>query len=110
MRPIITSDNPKLHEWRQLVAASIPPGVEPLDGPVSLTVLFELPRPKSLRQKDVAHTKRPDLDKLVRAIGDALTGVVYRDDSQVVDIRASKAYGAQPGVWVSVSSMEPWIK
>ena len=45
--------------------------------------------------------RRPDLDKLCRACLDSLTGIVWRDDAQVVRLEASKGYGA-PGVviWV----------
>jgi Holliday junction resolvase RusA-like endonuclease len=45
----------------------------------------------------------PDLDKLIRAILDALTGVVWRDDGQVVDIVASKVYADTPGVDVVIT-------
>lgn len=41
-----------------------------------------------------------DLDKLVRAIGDALTGVVYGDDCQIVSILAYKVYHGDGEVWV----------
>lgn len=39
-------------------------------------------------------TKRPDLDKLVRSVLDALTGVIWHDDAQVVSITTAKDYGA----------------
>jgi crossover junction endodeoxyribonuclease RusA len=44
-----------------------------------------------------------DLDKLVRAVLDALTGLVYRDDSQVVHIETWKQYGERPGADITVS-------
>jgi Holliday junction resolvase RusA-like endonuclease len=47
---------------------------------------------------------RPDVDKYLRAILDALTGVLYADDGQVVSVRAEKRYGDPPRaeirVWV----------
>lgn len=51
------------------------------------------------------HTKRPDLDKLQRAVLDALTGVVYLDDSQVVDVHATKRYGDAPGLDVEIREL-----
>jgi Holliday junction resolvase RusA-like endonuclease len=45
----------------------------------------------------------PDLDKLVRAILDSLTGVVWRDDAQVVDIVARKVYAETPGVDIAIT-------
>ena len=71
-----------------------------LDGPLLLTVQFIVPRPKGhygvrgLRPSAPAYpTVRPDVTKLVRAVEDALTGIVWRDDSQVVSQHAAKVYG-----------------
>jgi Holliday junction resolvase RusA-like endonuclease len=61
---------------------------------VSVTLCFFLPRPKSLAKSRFDHTKKPDLDKLIRStfdgIGDA--GIIWGDDSQVVRVSASKEY------------------
>jgi Holliday junction resolvase RusA-like endonuclease len=46
---------------------------------------------------------KPDTDKLLRAVLDALTGLVWRDDAQVVDILARKVYGERPGADITVS-------
>jgi len=43
-----------------------------------------------------------DLDKLSRAVLDALTGIAYVDDSQVVDLRARKRYAIDAGAMVTV--------
>lgn len=69
-----------------------------LEGPIELQVRFLLPRPKRLcRRSDpagpVPSASKPDLDNLLKAVMDALTGVrVWRDDAQVVTISASKSY------------------
>jgi crossover junction endodeoxyribonuclease RusA len=96
----ITHDNPKLRGWRQLVAEqaqSIASNGMFL-GPVVLTVTFRLPRLPSIPKRRVYPTVAPDLDKLVRAIGDGLTGVVILDDKQIVALHARKIYtsGTQP--------------
>jgi len=103
--PVVTSDNPKLKYWQQVVASAAQQqaGASLATGPVRLHLQFMLPRPKSLGTKTVAHTKRPDLDKLVRAVKDALKGVLYDDDSQVIALWATKAYapkGVTPNVRV----------
>ncbi len=85
----------------------------PLDGPVELRVIFMLPRPKRLVWKRRAmlriwHTSRPDLDNLVKAVKDALTGIAWRDDCQVVGLSASKCYASgteHPGVELSVGEI-----
>lgn len=73
--------------------------------PIAMHMTFGMPYPKShvelrggryqvkLRYFDARPMVMPDLDKLVRAVLDALTGVCYRDDAQVVEITASKVYG-----------------
>lgn len=108
----ITSDNPKLKQWRKTVADTARvelwcrPGDQrqPLAGPVRLALVFVLPRPPSLAKRIVDHVHKPDLDKLVRAVCDALTGVVWVDDRQVVRLHAEKEYGAVPGVSVIVGA------
>lgn len=65
--------------------------------PVTVRVEFVMPRPASTPKRITpAAVKRPDLDKLVRAVFDACTDVVWADDSAVVDVRASKRL-AEPG-------------
>jgi Holliday junction resolvase RusA-like endonuclease len=97
-RAIVTQDNPQSKGWEQLVAeqAQQVVGDALFLGPVVLTVTFHLPRPISLPKRTRHHTKQPDLDKLVRAIGDGLTGVVFLDDKQVVDLHARKCYADYP--------------
>jgi Holliday junction resolvase RusA-like endonuclease len=67
---------------------------------------FRLPKPKSLPKGQVFMTKRPGLDKLVRSVKDALRGVLYRDDAQVVRLTASKTYHEQPGVEIRCQTSE----
>jgi crossover junction endodeoxyribonuclease RusA len=101
-RPIVTSDNPKNKGWQQLVAEAASLAIQhaPLfrliETSVELHVVFFLPRPKAIRDRIVPHLKKPDLDKLVRSCKDALSKVAWQDDSQVIEIRARKAYAA-PG-------------
>ena len=103
-KPIITSTAKGLSAWRRLVAdvAQDFAPEQPWEGPVGIDLHFGLPKPKSApKTRRVWPDKRPDLDKLTRAVLDALTYVVFADDSQVVEIRATKDYGA-PGVAVEV--------
>lgn len=72
----------------------------------TVDVDFVLVRPPSIPVHRRIHpTVKPDIDKLVRAINDALTGILFPDDCQVVSIRVSKDYegGRRPGAYIHVS-------
>ncbi|HUL39310.1 MAG TPA: RusA family crossover junction endodeoxyribonuclease [Methanomassiliicoccales archaeon] len=67
--------------------------------------LFLFSRPKSLPKKVRSNTKRPDLDKLIRALLDGLANILLPDDSQVTSIKAGKRYiesGETPGAEIRV--------
>jgi len=82
----------KLKKWMRLikVRASIAFN-EPIKGPIHLHCLFYFKRPKTVRDRVLPHV-RPDLDKLLRAVNDALTGIAFNDDGQVTTILAHKLY------------------
>jgi crossover junction endodeoxyribonuclease RusA len=64
---------------------------------VVVTLTFVMPRPSGLpkTKPTPAHTKRPDVDKLTRAVFDAIGSAgVWHDDSQVVDTKQRKRYAA----------------
>ena len=85
-------------------------GADPLETPVAAYVYIRLPVPKSYskqRTKDCLYgfekpTKRPDVDNIVKSVLDALNGVVYQDDCQIVSIHATKCYASEPGVDVMI--------
>lgn len=97
-RPVITDSNRNLKSWQSLVADAASraigelPAFAIIDGPVRLTVQFYLPRPKSLAKRITAHVKAPDCSKLLRSTEDAMSGIVYRDDAQIIEIVAGKYY------------------
>lgn len=83
--------------------------VEVYDGPVALRLMFVMPRPQAHYNKKglklgapTEHGNAPDVDKLARAVLDALTGIAYRDDRQVCELIAKKNYGEQPGVDITI--------
>jgi Holliday junction resolvase RusA-like endonuclease len=104
----------KVKAWASthtLLAAEQMGGRAPVDEhPLHVSLRFSFLRPKSHLKKNgelrkgapVAMTRKPDIDKLVRPVLDALTGIVWRDDSQVTSHYADKSYGPQNGVWVKV--------
>lgn len=76
------------------------------DGPIAVAIEFVMPRPASCPKRSTPPAvKRPDCDKLCRAIFDALSGVIWRDDSLVIDMHATKRLaeiGETPGARIRV--------
>jgi Holliday junction resolvase RusA-like endonuclease len=83
----------------------------PAEGPLALSITFIMPRPKNKvwKQKPMpryCHTKKPDLDNLVKAVLDALNGLASRDDAQIHTLHISKVVAAgdeQPHVQVRIA-------
>jgi len=106
----VTSDNPKLKAWRERIKIAADGSAwvdDPMAGPVTVDVTFYLKRPDGHMGtgRNAGTVKasapafpvvRPDVDKLIRGLLDALTGLAWGDDSQVVEIVARKRYAA-PG-------------
>lgn len=97
---VLIEDNPRLKPWRhQVVTAALARirlvGWRMVDGPVRVEVDFYLPRPPAAARRWRPHVK-PDVDKLARAVLDALSiaGVVA-DDARVVSLRVEKWYAAR---------------
>lgn len=125
---VVRDDNKDLRNWRNQVADkameayrsathtspdnSKDPGL--LSGPVALCVEFVRPRPKGqygtgrnagiLKMSAPEHpTAKPDTVKLARAVEDAITGVVWIDDSQVVKHVLTKRFGDRYETHVTIT-------
>ena len=87
-----------LKDWRRAIADAARAymaeyGLEsPADGPLWMTVTFYLPRPASASKRVLYPAKKPDCDKLCRAVGDALSKIAYTDDSRIVDLLVRKRF------------------
>ena len=73
-------------------------------GAVRVTVAFWWSRPKSTKKTVIHKTTKPDLDKCLRSILDSLTGIAFKDDSQVVECHVFKSFGDVEGALVTVES------
>jgi crossover junction endodeoxyribonuclease RusA len=97
---IVQVNSAKHKRWRNAVAFAaldlVGADFELIDEAVELSVIFYLERPKTATREFPA--VMPDLDKLLRSVGDSLTGTVIRDDSRIIDIYASKRYADARGV------------
>ena len=99
-RAIMFEANKRLPEWREtcLMACSsaAKEHATPILGPVQVELTFIMPRPKSTLRK--YPNTAPDLDKLIRGVGDSLQiSEVLANDGQIVTILAHKIYADVPG-------------
>lgn len=114
-RPVLIEDrDAALQRWRKAVSegARYYMGVKAVmaseDFALIVECTFTLPRPASRAKRFAFPNKKPDVDKLARAVGDAVKGVIYGDDGQIVDFIARKRYvghveaESQPGVRIVV--------
>lgn len=98
-----------VHGYRQAVAAAARAAGAGVHGePVEVVIDLVFGRPKShLRKnglaKDAPVTPRPDLDNCAKAVLDALNGVAWEDDAQVVRLVVSKTYGTEARTSVRIS-------
>ena len=104
---IIHDNDEKVTTTQQAIAvAALASGVRPVDGPVAVTIKAYLSRGKSVKRK--YPTVRPDLDKIERLVLDALKGIAWVDDSQVIDFdKVSKRYAddGPPRVEISIEEV-----
>ena len=81
-----------------------------LETPISLYLYIKLPIPKSYSKKrseaclngSEKPIKKPDASNVLKSVEDAMNGVVYKDDSQIVNFHVTKVYSPQSGIDVCV--------
>ncbi len=89
-------------------------GIPTLDDGVSIYLLFKMAVPKSFTKKkrvsalegNTRPTKKPDLDNLAKTILDALNGIAYRDDSQIVRLSLEKTYSEESEVEIFICDVD----
>ena len=76
---------------------------------VSIVFYMSIPKskPKKWREHPPAHTVKGDIDNLVKGTLDALTGVLWKDDSQICTLHAHKVYSDEPKIELEVTEVGP---
>lgn len=107
----VVDANSKSRDWKTAVSQTAAEQFrgELLEGPLAVEFTFRVVRPKGhfgkrglLPSAPEFPTVKPDLLKLARGVEDALTNVVWRDDSLIVDEVLAKRYGERAGVDILV--------
>lgn len=88
---------------------------EPLETPLCVRLDVYVPIPKSYSKKrtdaclkgEERPTKKPDIDNIAKAFLDAMNGIVYKDDVQVIRLLVTKKYHIQPHVIITVNEILP---
>jgi crossover junction endodeoxyribonuclease RusA len=70
--------------------------------PVEVVLEFTFRKPKGAPKRRTWPVVKPDIDKLIRATLDSLSGILYADDAQVVQVSSDKIYGPADQVHISV--------
>jgi len=94
----------KSADYESTIAAHCPNS--PLQGPIALDLQFGIPIPASWSKRKKADavanivrpTSRPDIDNYIKAVMDAVNGLAYHDDAQVVSLFAKLVYSESPHV------------
>jgi Holliday junction resolvase RusA-like endonuclease len=117
---LIVTDDAASKPWRKAVAAAglIAAGKAgmrgPMDGPMAVEWCFVFERPKfHHRANGEVKSDAPqfpvtqiDLDKLIRCSADALSGIIWRDDSRLVEHHARKVYGPREGMRIVAKALK----
>lgn len=82
----------------------------PLECAIEIKMVFVMPIPKSTSKKkrekmvvgETKHTKKSDLDNLIKNLFDCMNGIVFVDDKQVFKLDAVKVYGEEPRTEITV--------
>ena len=83
---------------------------EPLETPVTLYLYIRVPIPKSYSKKKLEAClngmdqpiKKPDASNILKSVEDGMNGIVYKDDSQIINLHVTKVYSTLAGVDVCV--------
>lgn len=116
----ITFTPAKTRKWEnyaRLAAQTQMQGFPPLEGALYLRVAATFPIPETWprwkREQALAgkmgHTAKPDGDNVLKAVKDALNGIAWIDDAQVVTHTMGKLYGTKPGIQIEVKQMPDLI-
>lgn len=110
---VVTYNDQETEEGRFLFEVQKQWSRPPIEGPIKVRCSFEMPIPKSTSKKktiamlkeEIRHTKKPDIDNLLKFVLDCLNQVVFKDDSQIVYLGGGKFYSQEPKTLVMIEEV-----
>lgn len=104
----------RTHDYEKKVRESFKGEMFPEDIPLEVHIVayFQIPksvskkRHEEMRRGSIRPMKRPDLDNIAKSICDALNGLVYSDDKQVIRLVIEKFYSDYPRAEVRISEVK----
>lgn len=108
-RAYTPKDTAVYENWIKVCFLEKYPGFKPLETPVGVSIVACYAIPKSFSKKkreaaligSICPTKKPDIDNIVKCM-DALNGVAWKDDKQIVTEKVTKKYGEDPKMIVTI--------
>lgn len=110
-RGVVAYEKKEMKIWRAECSKLIKEvfGTEKLiEGPLKIDTTFYIHPPKYISSKkklrgkleaeEIFCSKKPDIDNYLKALLDSMTGIVFKDDGQVVECRARKLYSMKPKI------------
>lgn len=87
---------------------------KPLSGPIRIDIDFYMYIPKNTSEKrtrakiarEILPTKKPDWDNMAKSITDALNGIAYEDDKQIVETHIYKYFSDNPRAEVKIAKID----
>ena len=110
---VVTYNNQQTEEGRFLFEVQKQWARPPIEGPLKVRCSFEMPIPKSTSKKktwamikdEIKHTKKPDVDNLLKFTIDCLIGVIFKDDSQIIYLAGGKFYSEEPKTLIIIEEV-----
>ena len=112
-------DPPKSKAYKQMVAAKVRSymkinGIQTITEPLAVHLNFYFTPPKSYSKKKLKlieegklhYTKLPDSDNLAKSVLDSCNKILFKDDSQIVELNIKKQYGKEDCVEVCLEVLE----
>jgi len=111
---VVTYNDQQTEEGRFLFEVQQQWKRPPIDTPVKVRCSFEMPIPKSASKKkiwamikdEIKHTKKPDVDNLLKFATDCLIGVIFKDDSQIIYLAGGKFYSETPQTLIMIEEIK----